>query len=152
MIQDFVQSNDIAMAFLNLLSFGDGGRIAWDWLRGEQLTTSDARVVALPPRLDQSNQLVRVLEMFGRLCKQAQAKLLVLMVDEATKLSDVTNADAMHHWTNALKIIANIQTRDIGFIISGSWNEIDDMALPLMGYSGLQQVRGNELYSAIEHG
>ena len=82
MIQDFVQSNDIAMAFLNLLSFGDGGRIAWDWLRGEQLTTSDARVVALPPRLDQSNQLVRVLEMFGRLSKQAQAKLLVLMVDQ----------------------------------------------------------------------
>ena len=85
MIQDLVQSADIAKAFANLLSLGDGGRIAWDWLRGEQLTASDARLVALPPRLDQSNQLVRVLEMVGRLCRFSEDKILVLMVDEAAK-------------------------------------------------------------------
>lgn len=132
LIQEATQSGDVASAFSNLLGAGDGSRISWDWLRGEQLTTSDARLVGLPPRLDQSNQLVKVLEMFGRLCRESEDKLLVLMIDEATKLSYVTASDAINHWTNAIKIIANLQTRDVGLIISGSWIETDDMALPLM--------------------
>jgi hypothetical protein len=32
---------------------------------------------------------------------------------------------------NAFKILADDQTKEIGFIVSGSWIETDDMALPL---------------------
>ncbi|MGC4109612.1 MAG: hypothetical protein QM747_04130 [Nocardioides sp.] len=137
LVQEATQSGDIATAFQNILGMGDAGRIAWDWLRGEQLTSGEGRMAGLPPRLDQSNALVKVLEMLGKLCREAEEKVLVLMVDEATKLSYVTNTDALNHWTNAFKLIANMQVRDIGLIVSGSWAEVDDMALPLMD----EQVR-----------
>ena len=130
-IREFTQSGDVAIAFANLLALGEGGRIAWDWLRGIPLSASDAKLVGLPTALTQSNHLVKVLQMFGRLVQEVQQKLLVLMLDEATKLVSVTNQDAVNHWLNAFKLIADQQTKEIGFIISGSWIDPDDMALPL---------------------
>src|SRR5262249_31447960 len=47
------------------------------------------------------------------------------------KLSAVTNNDAINHWVNAFKVLADPQTKELGFIVSGSWIEPDDMALPL---------------------
>src|SRR5262249_2936577 len=67
LIQHQTQSEDIARAFLTLVSFGDSARICWDWLRGAELSATDARSVGLPPSLEQSNQLVGVLRMLGRL-------------------------------------------------------------------------------------
>jgi len=130
-IQEFTQSGDIATAFANLLGFGEASRIAWDWLRGVQLSASDSRLAGLSPVLSQSNALVRVLQMFGQLCSEVEDKILVLMLDEATKLDAVTTQDAITHWINAFKIIADPQTKEIGFIVSGSWVDLDDMALPL---------------------
>ena len=130
-IKDFTQSGDVATAFANLLGFGEASRVAWDWLRGISLSAADARMAGLPPSLSQSNQLVRVLEMMGRLAREAEAKLLVFMLDEATKLGNVTNADAVNHWLNAFKLLSDQQAKEIGFIVSGSWIDTDDMALPL---------------------
>jgi len=130
-IQDATQSGDIAMAFESLLGYGESGRIAWDWLRGVSLNAGDARLVGLPSVMDQSNQLVRTLQMLGRLCQAAEEKLLVFMLDEATKLMFVSNADAINHWMNAFKLIADSQSKEVGFIVSGSWVDPDDMAMPL---------------------
>ncbi len=130
-IQKATQSGDIAFAFASLLGFGEASRIAWDWLRGIQLSAGDARLAGLPPALDQSNQLVRVLQMFGMLCQEIEGELLVLMLDEATKLAYVSNQDSINHWLNAFKLIADPQTKEIGFIVSASWLDPDDMALPL---------------------
>ena len=131
-IKEFTQSSDIATAFANLLALGEGRRIAWDWLRGIPLSSADARLAGLPPSLSQSNSLVKVLEMFGRLASEIDEKLLVFMLDEATKLGYVSNQDAINHWTNAFKSLADQQTKEVGFIVSGSWVEADDMALPLL--------------------
>jgi hypothetical protein len=131
LIQDFTQSGDISTAFRNLLVPGEGSRIAWDWLRGLAISAGDARLVGLPPSLSQSNAFVKVLEMFGRLAKEIDQKLLVFMLDEATKLSYVSNTDAVNHWTNALKALADQQMKQVGFVVSGSWVETDEMALPL---------------------
>lgn len=130
-IRDFTRSGDIATAFANMLAFGEGSRIAWDWLRGIPLTASDARLVGLPPNMSQSNHFVRVLQMFGRFAQEIEDKLLVFMLDEATKLGYVTNADAVNHWLNAFKLLADQQTKEVGFVVSGSWVDQDDMALPL---------------------
>ena len=130
-IQQFTQSGDIATAFANLLGFGEASRIAWDWLRGVALSAGDARLAGLPPSLVQSNHLVRVLQMFGKLCQEGEGKFLVFMLDEATKLGYVTNQDAINHWINSLKLIADSQTKEIGLIVSGSWIDPDDMSIPL---------------------
>jgi Cdc6-like AAA superfamily ATPase len=130
-IQETTQSGDIATAFANLLGFGEASRIAWDWLRGIGLTASDARLAGLPPSLSQSNQLVRVLQMFGTLCMEVTEHFLVFMLDETTKLGNVTNQDSINHWVNAFKLIADPATKEIGFIVSGSWLDPDDMAIPL---------------------
>ncbi len=130
-IRDFTQSGDVSTAFENLLAAGDGSRIAWDWLRGLAISAGDARLVGLPPSLSQSNSFVKVLEMFGWLAKDVENKLLVLMLDEATKLSYVSNTDAVNHWTNAFKALADQQMKEVGFIVSGSWVDPNDMALPL---------------------
>jgi Cdc6-like AAA superfamily ATPase len=130
-IRDFTQSGDISSAFANLLAIGEGSRIAWDWLRGLAISAGDARLAGLPPSLTQSNSFIRVLQMFGRFAQEVEDKLLVFMLDEATKLGYVSNPDAVNHWTNALKALADQQTKEVGFIVSGSWVDADDMALPL---------------------
>ncbi len=130
-IRDFAQSGDISTAFANLLALGEGSRIAWDWLRGFAISTGDARLAGLPPSLTQSNSFVKVLQLFGRLAQEVEDKLLVFMLDEATKLNYVSNSDAVNHWTNAMKLLADQQTKEVGFIVSGSWVDPDDMALPL---------------------
>jgi len=130
-IQDKTQSGDIAIAFWSLVGHGDTSRAAWDWLRGNNLKASDIKNAGLGAVLSQSNELVRVLQMLGRLCQEAENRMLIFMLDEATKLSYVQDQDAIYHWTNALKCIADQQTKEIGFIVSGSWVDPDDMALPL---------------------
>jgi hypothetical protein len=130
-IRDFTQSGDIAIAFGNLGAFGDISRIAWDWLRGVELNSAESRNAALPTSVTQSGQLVRILQMFGRLCREIEMNVLILMLDEARKLSSISNQDAVNHWVNAFKLLADDQTKEIGFIVSGLWVEPDDMALPL---------------------
>lgn len=137
-IQEFTQSGDIATAFGNLLAMGEGARIAWDWLRGLALSAGDARLVGLPPSLMQSGHYVHVLRMLGNLSQEVDGKMLVLMVDEATKLADVTNADAINHWTNALKLLADSANKEVGLIVSGSWIDPDDSPVPLQD----EQVSG----------
>lgn len=130
-IREFTQSGDIAIAFGNLGAFGDNSRIAWDWLRGVELNSTESRNAGLPNAVTQSGQLVRILQMFGRLCSEVEDNFLILMLDEARKLSSISNQDAINHWVNAFKILADDKTKEVGFIISGSWIETDDMALPL---------------------
>ncbi len=130
-IQERTQSGDIAAAFACLLGRGDSSRAGWDWLRGITLSAAETRAAGLPAVMSQSNQFVRVLQMFGRLCREVEDKVLVLMLDEATKLEAVTKQDAMNHWVNAFKLIADPQTKEIGFIVSGSWLDQDEMAIPL---------------------
>jgi Cdc6-like AAA superfamily ATPase len=131
LIREATQSGDIAKAYENMLAPGEGSRIAWDWLRGVPLAGPDGRLAGLPTGLTQSNQFVRVLQMFGRFCYEVEQKLLVFMLDEATKLEYVSNQDAVNHWLNAFKLLADQQTKEVGFIVSGSWINADDMAIPL---------------------
>jgi Cdc6-like AAA superfamily ATPase len=126
-IHQFTQSADVASAFLTLIGYGDTTRICWDWLRGETLSGTDARSVGLPPVLDQSLQLVNVLRMLGRISMDIDGKSLVLMLDEATTLKSVTNGDAIAHWVKAFKILADQVTKELGFIVSASFRDPDDM-------------------------
>lgn len=126
-IQHHTQSEDIARAFQSLIGFGEGARICWDWLRGIQLSSADARSVGLSPVLSQSNQLVNVLRMLGRLSSDIDGNILVLMLDEGTTLQAVTNADSIAHWVKAFKILSDQLTKELGFIVSGSWRDPDDM-------------------------
>ncbi len=148
-IREFTQSGDIAIAFGNLGAFGDNSRIAWDWLRGVELSAVESRNAGLPPSVGQSGHLARILQMFGRLCREVEDNFLVFMLDEATKLSSVSNQDAINHWLNAFKVLADDQTKEVGFIVSGSWNDPDEMALPLQD----QQVRsrfGEQSYIRLQ--
>jgi Cdc6-like AAA superfamily ATPase len=137
LIQHQTQSGDVARAFLSLTGFGETARICWDWLRGVPLSASEARSVGLAPALDQSNQLVNVLRMLGKLSEDIDGKLLVFMLDEATKLANVTAGDSINHWLNAFKILSDNQTKEVGFIVSASFRDPDDMPNALAD----QQVR-----------
>ena len=130
-IQDFTQSGDIAIAFSNLLGFGEASRIAWDWLRGIKLSASDARMVSLPPVLDQSGHFVKILQMLGRLAREIENAMLVFMLDEATKLDAVSDSDSLAHWTNAFKLLSDDSTKEVGLIVSISVIDLNDIAEPL---------------------
>lgn len=130
-IQDFTQSGDIAIAFSNLLGFGEASRIAWDWLRGLKLSAADARMVGLPPALEQSGHFVRVLQMLGRFAREIEDAMLVFMLDEATKLDGVKDDDSVAHWTNAFKLLADDNNKEVGIIVSISVVDLDDLAVPL---------------------
>ena len=130
-IQDFTQSNDIAIAFSNLLGLGDSSRIGWDWLRGMTLSAADARMAGLPPKLEQSGHFVKVLQFLGRLAREGEDAMLVFMLDEATKLDAVQDSDSIAHWTNAFKLLSDDGNKEVGLIISISVIDLDDLAEPL---------------------
>jgi hypothetical protein len=138
LLQDWTQSSDIAKAFTTLIGYGEASRIAWDWLRGTKLSPSDARSAGLPPSLDQSHHMVQVLRATGRLAQEIDGRMLVLMIDEATKLKNVTNSDAIAHWVNAFKILADDLTKEIGLVVSISIPNIEDFPDPLRD----EQVQG----------
>jgi Cdc6-like AAA superfamily ATPase len=130
-IQELTQSGDIAIAFANLVGFGEASRIAWDWLRGVKLSATDARMVNLPPALDQSGHMVKVLQMFGKIAREVDNAMVVLMLDEATKLDGVKDDDSEAHWTNAFKLLADDNNKDVGIIVSISVIDLNDLAEPL---------------------
>ncbi len=136
-IQDQTQSGDIAKAFSTLPMYGEAARTAWDWLRGLPLSAGEARSVGLAPSLEQSLHFVNVLRMFGALSREIDDKMLVLMLDEATKLQNVTQGDAINHWLNAFKVLSDQQTKEVGVIVSLSFRDPDEMPDPLQD----QQVR-----------
>jgi Cdc6-like AAA superfamily ATPase len=148
-IQEWSQSGDIAAAFATLLGRGDSSRAAWDWLRGVTLSAADARATGLGPALSQSNEFVRVLQIFGKLCRQSDEKMLIFMLDEATKLDAVSDQDAINHWTNAFKLISDQQTKDFGFIVSISCVDVENMAVPLQDEQ-VQTRFGESSYIALE--
>jgi Cdc6-like AAA superfamily ATPase len=126
-IQKETQSEDIFRAFSTLIGFGEAARIAWDWLRGTSLSSAEARTVGLPQQLSQSNHLVGVLRMAGRLSLDIDGRMLVLMIDEADKLRVVSNGDAVAHWKNALKLLSDKLTKETGLIIAGAFNDTQEM-------------------------
>jgi hypothetical protein len=75
--------------------------------------------------------------MLGTLSSDIEGKLLVLMLDEATKLTDVTNPDAVAHWRNAFKLLSGHDAKEVGFIISATFLYPDDMPKMLAD----QQIR-----------
>ncbi len=127
LIQRATQSEDIAKAFLSLSGFGDAARVSWDWLRGLPLSAADAKNAGLPAYLEQSNQFVAVLRMLGRLSQEIDEKILILMLDEATKLVSVSHGDAIHHWLNSFKILSDDLTKEVGLIVSASFRDPDEM-------------------------
>lgn len=130
-IQEFTQSGDIAIAFSNILGFGEASRIAWDWLRGLKLSATDARMASLPPALEQSGHFVKVLQMFGKLAREVEDAMLVFMLDEATKLDNVSDSDSLGHWRNSFKLLADDSTKEVGLVLSISVIDTNDMAEPL---------------------
>jgi len=130
-LQDWTQSGDIAKAFSTLIGYGEAARIAWDWLRGIKLSAGDARSAGLPPSLDQSLHMVHVLKATGRLASEIENAMLVLMLDEATKLQNVTNGDAIAHWVNAFKILSDDRTKETGLVVSISIPDIEEFPAPL---------------------
>lgn len=127
LIQAATQSEDIAKAFLSISGFGDSARVSWDWLRGIPLNAADARNAGLPSYLEQSNQFAAVLRMLGKLSQEIDGEILILMLDEATKLVSVSHGDAIQHWKNSLKILSDDLTDEVGLVMSASFPDIDDM-------------------------
>ena len=161
-LQEAAQSEDIAKAFLSLPTYGDTARISWDWLRGTALSGGDARNAGLPSVLEQSNQLTAVLRLLGRLSSEIEGNLLILMLDEATKLVDVSAGDAIHHWTNSFKILADDLTKEVGFIVTASFRDPDEMPTMLSDaqiksrfgerhYIQLQNFAAAETEDFVEH-
>lgn len=136
-IKKFAQSEDIANALMGLLTTGNISRMYWDWLRGLKLSSADAQNIGLSPNLDQSSQLVTVLKTLGHIYFEVSENLLVLMLDECTKIREVTNQDSMVHWKNAFKLLSDRENRHVGLICTVSINDPDDFPDPLAD----QQIR-----------
>ncbi len=88
--------------------------------------------------------------MLGLLLREAEDKMLVFMLDETTKLDGVADDDAIAHWTNALKLIADDATKEVGFIMSGSYVDPDDMAEPLRDQQVMSRF-GHSNYVALRN-
>lgn len=131
LLRELTQSSDIAKAFLTLVTFGEAARYAWDWLRALKLSPAETRVAGLSPAITQSQQMVNILLMLGRLSREIDDQMLIFLVDEAEKLRDVSNRDAVNNLVSALRQLSDPLVREVGLIIAASFRDPEDGPEPL---------------------
>ena len=87
LIRKSTQSGDIATAFENMLAPGRAAESRGTGSEESRSSAADARLGGPDSRaLTQFTDFVGVLQMFGRMAREVEEELLVLMLDEATKL------------------------------------------------------------------
>jgi Cdc6-like AAA superfamily ATPase len=139
-LHDFTTSADIASAFMTLPIRGDISRIAWDWLRGVKLAAGEARTAGLPPVLHQSQSMASAVRLLGKLSRELDDQMLIVFLDEADKLRAIEDPDAVSHWLNAMRILSDPLTKEIGLIVAASFRDRNEFPPPLTDGQVLSRI------------
>jgi len=125
-VKAFTGSSDITKALLTLGVFGDAAQVAWAWLGGSNIG-NEGRSVGLPPTITQSKTFTMILRMLGQLSDECDGKRLTYMIDEADKLENITDDDAVNQWVECVKELADINNDECGLVFSAGFTDIDLM-------------------------
>ncbi len=126
-IRKHVGSTDLSNAFASLLGFGPAVSMAWVWLQGQELNSSDRNSLGVSLSLDETTNLVAALRFIGKLFWEVEKKRLIVLVDEMERLQSVDDSDAVGNWTHALRLLADRQNDSVGMVLATAFRKRDDM-------------------------
>ncbi len=104
---------------MQLLATGPANKlVAWRWLTGERLSSSEQDQIGVTGSLVETGDLVDLLVTIGDLFKRVGTNLLFL-VDESEVLHNVNNADAQNSWHDAFRRLADSNdNQSVGWILT----------------------------------
>ena len=103
----------------------------WRWFLGEQLNQSVLNSLNIADSLTDLGEFLGVLMTVGRLFLEIDKKQLLILVDEAEKLANVTDQDAMYNWTNAVRELFDDDNRAIGIAFALGAGRLDSAEIPI---------------------
>lgn len=99
-----------------VLSIGDD-QLAWRWLCGEKLTTSELKSLNVTSPLEDTAELVDVLVRVGRLFRE-QGTNVIFFIDEGESLKKITKPNAQSSWHDGFKNLADQLNNSVGFVMA----------------------------------
>ena len=104
---------------MRMLATGPANKlVAWRWLTGEKLSSSEQDQIGVTGSLTETGDLVDLLVTVGDLFIKVGKRLLFL-VDESEALHNVSNADAQSSWHDAFRRLADSNdNQSVGWILT----------------------------------
>ncbi|MHA1400213.1 MAG: hypothetical protein ACTSQE_07675 [Candidatus Heimdallarchaeaceae archaeon] len=128
LLKKILQSENISIAFATLTLYGQHKNVAWKWLKGGNLNGQELSQIGITTNLSESNDMVKILTFIAGLYKKVLNRKLVVMIDEAEKLKDVKEQEAIANWSNANRLLADQSNDTLSFIYSiAGRGEIDEL-------------------------
>ena len=130
---------NIALALKEQRASGDSAFVAWRWLTGQSLKTSELNSLSLTRNLSEvgAGDMVNALVAIGNLANQVGEKLIFLL-DEVEELRNVRSGDSAESIHQYFRRLAEPANANVGFLIGFKADVIDDA--PEMLWRG--DVRG----------
>ncbi|MBK8047940.1 MAG: hypothetical protein IPK16_12875 [Anaerolineales bacterium] len=121
------EDRNIFMTLKELRATGDSPFVAWRWLTGQQLKSTELTSLQLTRNLGEvgAGDLVDVLVAIGRLAQQVNEKLIFLL-DEFEELLNVKAGDAAESIHQYLRRLSEPANASVGFLIGFKADVLDD--------------------------
>jgi len=126
-LQEMVEDPNIALALKELRASGESTFVAWRWLTGQSLKTSELSSLSLTRNLGEvgAGDLVNVLVAIGNLAGQVGEKLIFLL-DEVEELQNVRTGDASESIHQYFRRLAEPANASVGFLVGFKADVLDD--------------------------
>lgn len=126
-LQEMVDDPNIALALKELRASGESTFVAWRWLTGQSLKTSELSSLSLTRNLGEvgAGDLVNVLVAIGNLAGEVGEKLIFLL-DEVEELQNVRTGDASESIHQYFRRLAEPANASVGFLVGFKADVLDD--------------------------
>ncbi len=126
-LQEMVEDPNIALALKELRASGESTFVAWRWLTGQSLRTSELSSLSLTRNLGEvgAGDLVNVLVAIGNLAGEVGEKLIFLL-DEVEELQNVRTGDASESIHQYFRRLAEPANASVGFLVGFKADVLDD--------------------------
>ncbi|MFW9889705.1 MAG: hypothetical protein ACFFER_16065 [Candidatus Thorarchaeota archaeon] len=121
MMRNIITQKDNRDQFINM----------WRWFIGDQLSAAILNSFNVAEGLTELGDYISVLMTIGRLYSKVDGNQLLILVDEAEKLRQVTDQDALSNWTNALREIFDDDNHSVGFAFALGAGSLDTGEVPV---------------------
>jgi hypothetical protein len=107
-----------AQIFRNLLFGGRQETLSWEWLKGRQLRVDDALMLGTETSLSEPSDFTACLLNAASLIHRGLGRKLVLLIDEAETLHNLTNSDSQEEFLFAFRRLVATDNNVLGLVVA----------------------------------
>jgi hypothetical protein len=107
-----------AQIFRNLLFGGRQETLSWEWLKGRQLRVDEAQMLGTEANLSEPSDFTACLLNAASLIHKGLGRKLVLLIDEAETLHNLTHADSQEEFLFAFRRLVAADNNVLGVVVA----------------------------------